>query len=568
MDIDYHPKQLPAIVECLETDGYVRIQFSSNDLPDQMENFEKFFVEFLEQLGGRCLTHNENPKSFVWHVQPMEPIPNSILPRSQTYDEFTFHTDCSYELNPPEYIALFVIHPDEFGGGNFEIIHLSDILQCLSEQNKEILRTKSVRIEIPVEFRKTEDLDHIYAPILFDDQRIRYRSDIIGEELNELKEVINQVKKYRLKLNQYTMILLNNHKYLHGRTKVFDSHRHLLRIRFNRPFPFDIFSIYPPEKFSSEYLTFSNTFYDYLDDQHRILNQILHRILEEYFRETDLGETIRQTFQFNEKIHRILTELNLHRPNSSLGLFRPDLLFQHGKDFQINGKISFQSKICEINTRFPLNGFLLSAVLCSSHRQNRISTRFSHLIESFKFNRIKPMFIIKHKENGFDIHLFHKYWIKKFDQSCLFIYPQQLIIQNNQLIDQKSGLMIEQCLLELHQDEILQLPNEILKYFVRNNQLNYFNDFRTIFLLHDKRVFSLLSNQSFLYALMNSPQPKFQQWIPMTYVIKTLPNYLRNSIMENKQHWIIKSNSDGKGENIFIGLIFILSKPDQSIDSF
>lgn len=552
MDIDYDPKDLPAIIQCLETDGYVRIQFSSNDLPHRMENFEKFFVEFLEQLGGRCLPHNENPHSFIWHVQPMEQISNNeILPRSQTYDEFSFHTDCSYELNPPEYIALFVLHPDQLGGGNFEIIHLSDILKCLSEQSKEILRTKSIRIEIPVEFRKNEELDHIYAPILFDDQRIRYRSDIIGEEMNELKGILDQVKKYPVKLNQYTMILLNNHKYLHGRTKVFDSHRHLLRIRFNRPFPFDIFSIYPSEKFSSEYLTFSNRFYDYLDDQHRILNKILHRILEEYFRETDLGQTIRQTFQFPEKIHWILTELNLHRPNSPLGLFRPDLLFHHGKDFHLNGNISFQSKICEINTRFPLNGFLLSAVLCSSHR-------FSHLIDSLKFHRTKPMFIIKNKEHGYDIHLFHQYWIKKFNQLCLFIHPEQLILRDNQLIDEKSGLKIEQCLLELHQDEIVQLSNEILEYFVRNNQLNYFNDFRTIFLIHDKRLFSLLSNQSFLYALIETFQPQFHQWIPMTYVIKTLSNSLRNSIMKNKQHWIIKSNSDGKGENIFIGLIFIL----------
>jgi hypothetical protein len=159
------------------------------------------------------------------------------------------------------------------------------------------------------------------------------------------------------------------------------------------------------------------------------------------------------------------------------------------------------------------------------------------------------MFILKGREDGYDIHLFKEYWQKKSSKECLFIDPNELKIENNQLIDKNTNYLIEQCILELHQDEILELSNEILEYFIQNKQINYFNDFRTIFILHDKRLFSLLSNQLFLYALSNQQT----QLIPITYVINRIPNYLKDAIIKDKQHWIIKPNAGGKGENVIIG---------------
>jgi hypothetical protein len=163
------------------------------------------------------------------------------------------------------------------------------------------------------------------------------------------------------------------------------------------------------------------------------------------------------------------------------------------------------------------------------------------------------MFILKSKEQGYDIHLFEQYWTKKYSQQCLFIDPKQLKLENKKLIDQKTNYFIEQFIFELHQDEILDLSDEILELILTDKQLNYINDLRTIFILHDKRLFSLLSNQQFLYALLNTQQQTFTQLIPITYVINKIPNYLKDSIITNKQHWCIKPNAAGKGENITLG---------------
>lgn len=566
-NFDFHPNQLPEIEKRLEDDGYVRIQFSPDYLPtdgDYIKNIEQFFIETIEKLGGQCLNHNEEKDSFVWHVRPIEKTSNiKGVARSQTDEEFSFHTDCSYELNPPEYMALFVLEQDQYGGGQLEIIRLSDILQRLSLKTKENLLKKKFQINIPNEFRKSLDIDHINASILLDNDKIRYRSDILtdenNEEFNELNLIIQQVKKYQPVLNKYTMIILNNQKYLHGRTKILDHHRHLLRIRFNRSLSYNIFSIYDQNKYLREYLTFSNDFYDYFQNQHKNLYEILNLIVKQYDQPTNLGEEIRQTFQFDTKIHSLLTQLNIHRPNYQFGSYRPDILFNHGNLFKINGKYSFQPKLCEINARFPFNGYFLSAHLCSSDQQNRYSKKYSNLIEtiidSSSFDKTKRMFILKSKENGFDIHLFKEYWIKKTSQECLFIHPNQLKIEKENLIDKNTNYLIEQFILELHQDEIFELSDVVLQFLIKNNRINYFNDFRTIFILHDKRLFTLLSNQQFLYALLNNNQQQLvTQLIPKTFIINKIPNYLKDSIINNKQHWCIKPNSAGKGEDVIIGL--------------
>jgi phenylacetate-coenzyme A ligase PaaK-like adenylate-forming protein len=205
------------------------------------------------------------------------------------------------------------------------------------------------------------------------------------------------------------------------------------------------------------------------------------------------------------------------------------------------------------------NGYFVSAALCSTDDQNRFSKKYSILVETIiklsKFDTTKPMFILKSKEHGYDIHLFQQYWIKKYSQQCLFIDPKQLKIENEKLIDKNTNYFIEQFILELHQDEILALSDDILELFIKNNQLNYINDFRTIFILHDKRLFSLLSSQQFLYALLNNQQNTFTHLIPTTYIINKIPSYLKDSIINNKQHWCIKPNSAGKGENVTIGII-------------
>ncbi|CAF4340680.1 unnamed protein product [Rotaria socialis] len=395
---------------------------------------------------------------------------DSSLARSHTDHEFPFHTDCSYESNPPEYMALLVLEQDQLGGGQFEVIQMSDVIKLLSEESRKILAAEDFKISVPLEFRKAKDVDHIYGSIMLDHHQVRYRPDILlGHKchaLDEFESIISQVPKHIPKLEKYTMILLNNRKYLHARTKILDPRRHLLRIRFNRRLPYNIFSIYNEAKLRSEYLTLPNTLLDYFQDQHSRLYKTLKLIIQHYNQTTEVGAEIRRTFQFEPKIHDILCELNIHRPEFVMGNYRPDILFTTGHRFRMNGKLRFEPKICEINARFAWNGYLLAAAICPGDNENQISVNFDTMLnticESSQFDTTKSMTILKSKEHGFDIHLFQKYWINKYHQNCCIIHPDQLHVVDGQLFDQNEEHPIQQMILELHQDEILALPEDIV----------------------------------------------------------------------------------------------------------
>ncbi|CAF0993750.1 unnamed protein product [Rotaria sp. Silwood1] len=102
--------------------------------------------------------------------------------------------------------------------------------------------------------------------------------------------MINTTEKYKPKLNKYTMIIFNNQTYLYAITKILDNYRYLLQMRFNRPLPYNICSVYDQAKLFREYLTFSNEFYDYFHNQYENLHKILSSIVKQYSQSTDLGE--------------------------------------------------------------------------------------------------------------------------------------------------------------------------------------------------------------------------------------------------------------------------------------
>jgi hypothetical protein len=580
--IDYRPDLRLDIDMKLRCDGFVHIQFTVDDLPDggrSIAAIERFFVDFIEQLGGQCVKHNDESDSLVWHVRPIEQTDENTsrsLARSHTDNEFALHTDCSYETHPPEYVALFVLESDECGGGQLELVRWADLLPNLSTKSRAVLLHDKFRIDTPPEFRHVSAADHIDATILIDEQRIRYRSDIVvvsnGQcsELDELKSLIEQAERRRPRLDRYSMIILNNHTYLHGRTKVADKRRHLLRVRFNRPLPYHVFSVYDRTKFSERDLTFTNEFNEYLHEQHERLHRILTSIVEQYDQPTSIGDEIRRTFQFDCRIDRLITQLNQHRTPFTIGTYRADLLFGQGDAFRVNGQQSFAPKLCEINTRFAFNGYFLTAGVHSNDDENQLASALSNAIEtiidSARFDRGKAMFIVKGKEHGHDIHLFRQYWTTSYSQTCSFVRPDRLTIERGRLVDGESLAPIEQFVLELHQEEILALSDELLQFISVTTHLNYINDLRTIFLLHDKRLFSLLSNERFVYALLDRSDTSFTSLIPTTLVIDSMPKYVEHAIVHRRQDWCIKPNAAGKGVDVTIGMRRASSPLDEHTD--
>jgi alpha-ketoglutarate-dependent taurine dioxygenase len=230
----------------LITNGYVKVK--CENLPDG--NCDKACLDVITNVGGICCPYDDDPKSLIWPVKVLEPdTPASKLQASQLDRELVFHTDCSYEHNAPQFVALYAVQCDRTeDGGKFQMVHAKEVIDKLSSKTKRLLRDETYKINVPPDFRK-ENTDYICGSILLDgDENIRYRRDIVDKnrlkeeseekqaaiaELNSIILTEDQLNIFRPKLENNMMVLFNNRRFLHGRTKIQDPERYLLRVGFN-----------------------------------------------------------------------------------------------------------------------------------------------------------------------------------------------------------------------------------------------------------------------------------------------------------------------------------------------
>ena len=205
-----------------------------------IKDFKEFdFLQFILKIGNPH-GHDQIDK-VVWDIKQGGTTGKETLARSHGNKEFTFHTDCSYEINPPAYFALFIIEHDTEGGGYNLFIKNETIIEQLSEKSFDILTNNKITVKVPPEFYKGKETEEIY--LIDRDFNLQYRQDIIIREklnmeqikaLNELEKIIfNPINMRKLFVKKGKMVIIDNKALLHARTEIKDKKRHLQRIRFN-----------------------------------------------------------------------------------------------------------------------------------------------------------------------------------------------------------------------------------------------------------------------------------------------------------------------------------------------
>lgn len=218
-----------------------------------IDHESNYFLALINCLGMDACSHTINNTDVVWHIKP-NLANNSEGPRSQRSTIFTMHTDASFESVPPRYFGLQVFRSDSFGGGKTLLMKVKDILKKLEQHEIELLKTVNLTFEKPLEFRKKCQTISINGTILspktdvYGNTLMRYRHDILRDiettttahtslkpVLAKLERIIDVEKSVLIKtidLKENQLLLVDNSTWLHGRTKIMDPHRHLVRVRF------------------------------------------------------------------------------------------------------------------------------------------------------------------------------------------------------------------------------------------------------------------------------------------------------------------------------------------------
>lgn len=253
-----------------------------------------------------------------------------------------------------------------------------------------------------------------------------------------------------------------------------------------------------------------------------VLNKIMGHIVKNFFDDI----TINSRLNLDIKVLEILKKN--HNLPYQYGFTRPDLLVDE----------NFNFKICEINSRFTLNGSLISYVIDQALNFNNYT--ISPL--DFIFLSQKKIHIIKGQEHGYDINIFANL-CKQKGINVVFHNPKKISLNDfneNEII-----------FLELHQKELIELPEDIINKII--NCRFCYNDLRTIFIGHDKRLLSLLSDRDFTKKYISAEECEIlTNFIIPTFTSNQLP-LIKDEIFSAPKKWVFKPFGAGKGEGIIFG---------------
>jgi hypothetical protein len=164
----------------LITYGYVKVK--CENVSD--ENYHNVCLNVITSMGGMGCPYGSDPNGLVWSVQvlALDSDPTSVhLPGTNVDRELHFHTDCSFEYDAPEYIALYVVQRDRTDeGGKFQLVRTKEIIDKLSSETKRMLHDETYKIIVRPAYRKDGN-DSIWLPIILADECMRYQPDLVDK---------------------------------------------------------------------------------------------------------------------------------------------------------------------------------------------------------------------------------------------------------------------------------------------------------------------------------------------------------------------------------------------------
>ncbi|MDR7209096.1 hypothetical protein [Flavobacterium piscis] len=271
-----------------------------------------------------------------------------------------------------------------------------------------------------------------------------------------------------------------------------------------------------------------------------ILNKACKAIVLNYFED----DRIRKYYQLDKDLEALLKKCNNEAYNQ--GFYRPDFLYDTND----------QAKICEIGARYPLNGWMISYYLkLISNQTNtyggRVSaenTALENLIGDLynQFASHRKVALIHDDEKGTEIFYFQKE-LAKLDIELISAKPQDLIVSNDSIC--VNGVPVSQFILEMDREELKKISPDVMDKLIKEN--SYFNDIRTLILIHDKRVLAVMYDIQIMSDYLSKEEYGFLQnyLIPSFVVIDPAGC---DVFTDCEQNLILKLNSGGRGIGAYV----------------
>ena len=192
----------------------------------------------------------------IWDVKPRHTEAGYFSTFSETDQEAAYHTDTQYYPEPEDAFFLYTIEAARCGGGWSQACDARALRADLERSAawvSDVLANKPLPFRVPTAFMTTNEpgaVQATIAPVFGDRPFVRYRRDTLEDGLRHFPEygdadVYRALDEFeeRLSTCRYaaeffmprdSLLLIDNHRALHARTRFYDQARHLLRIRIHK----------------------------------------------------------------------------------------------------------------------------------------------------------------------------------------------------------------------------------------------------------------------------------------------------------------------------------------------
>lgn len=230
-----------------------------------------------------------------------------------------------------------------------------------------------------------------------------------------------------------------------------------------------------------------------------------------------------------------------------MGTIRPDIIFGDA------GSI----KVCEVNARFPLNGMTISQQLNTATQgasylswegynpYEQSQAICSRILSRFPLDQ--TLVRVSKSEVGGE----SQYFLNEFnnlDGKYLQAQPEQLILDAGSV--NFDNLSVNNFVLEIDREELFNFDQETITHIIKS--CNYINDVRTLILIHDKRVLSLVNDPDIMRPFLKDDEHAFVQSYLLQGRELSDPAEL-SQVSSNKEQWVLKRKSGGRGIDLLVG---------------
>lgn len=256
-----------------------------------------------------------------------------------------------------------------------------------------------------------------------------------------------------------------------------------------------------------------------------IVSHALECVVRNYFHDRRISSLLSLENPIAEQLWR-LEAIPYH-----LDFARPDFLYDR------NGDI----RVCEVNARFILNGLIMSIYMdkafSSLFEEGQHLSGIADLESLLRTSFSGEVSVLKGREAGYDIHFLQSY------SSQVVFFP----LEESAVFLQRNSPLI----LELHQDELKTILPFVVDAFLSGKKI--YNDPRTLYLIHDRRLFSILSNTDIMKEYLSADHcALLSQAIIPTFLPGVHTDIIEQAKRE-KDHWLAKKTLSGKCQGLVLG---------------